>query len=75
MVQLSGMDIREIIRAGGGPTKLGQAVGLKHSSVIAWKRVPADHLAAVSQATGIPPHVLRPDLAEIFAASAPTEAA
>jgi DNA-binding transcriptional regulator YdaS (Cro superfamily) len=60
------MDIREIIRAGGGPTKLGKAIGLKHSSVIAWTRVPADHVRAVAAATGIAPRLLRPDLAELF---------
>lgn len=56
------MRIEEIIRAGGGPSMLGKAVGLRHSSVLSWVQVPPKHVAAVSAATGIPKHILRPDL-------------
>lgn len=56
------MDIRAIVRAGGGPLKLGKALGLKHSSVCCWTRVPAPHVRSVSKLTGIALHDLRPDL-------------
>jgi len=61
---LCGMDMKHVIASGGGLVKLARAVGLKHSSVWAWKRVPAEHAKAVEQATGIPRHELRPDLWE-----------
>lgn len=32
------------------------------------RRIPAENLKAVSEATGIPPHELRPDLAGLVAA-------
>ena len=69
------MDIKQIIRAGGGPSKLGAAVGRKHSSVIAWTRVPAEHAATVERVTGIPRHVLRPDLWDVPAGYAPASPA
>lgn len=69
------MEIREIIKAGGGPSKVGAAVGRAHSSVIAWTRVPAEHVRVVSRITGIPPHQLRPDLFDPPAAAAASEAA
>ena len=57
--------IDEAIRAAGGPTKLAKAVGVDHSTVIGWRRanrVPAERVRAVSVASGIPPHALRPDI-------------
>jgi len=56
------MEIKEIVRAAGGPSKLGAAIGLKHSSVVCWTRVPAIHARKVELVTGIPLHKLRPDL-------------
>lgn len=61
------MDINAIIAAGGGPSKLGAALGLKHSSVCDWRlggKVPARHVPKLSELTGIPRHRLRPDLWE-----------
>ena len=58
------MNMRDIIRAAGGASKLANAVGRHRASVLGWTRVPAEHAAAVSAATGIPRHVLRPDLWE-----------
>jgi hypothetical protein len=56
------MEMAEIIRRGGGIVKLGAAVGRHHATVWGWTRVPPQHVKAVSVATGIPPHQLRPDL-------------
>jgi DNA-binding transcriptional regulator YdaS (Cro superfamily) len=68
--------IDDAIKAAGGPTKLAKALGLDHSTIIGWRRagrVPAERVRAVSAATGIPPHELRPDLFDAPAAT--TEAA
>jgi DNA-binding transcriptional regulator YdaS (Cro superfamily) len=57
--------IAEAIAAAGGPTKLGRAVGVDHSTVLTWKRsgrIPANRVKGVAAASGIPPHKLRPDL-------------
>lgn len=74
------MDIREVIERAGGAKQLGLAIRRSRSTVLEWTRVPAEHVAAVEKATGIPRHELRPDLADIFkpapeSASAPAEAA
>lgn len=60
------MNIKDIIKAGGGVASLGRAIGRDHSTLLGWKQVPAKHVLAVSRATGIPPHELRPDLAKLF---------
>jgi DNA-binding transcriptional regulator YdaS (Cro superfamily) len=56
------MDISEIIRRGGGASKIAHAIGRHHTSILGWTRVPAEHARAVETLTGIPKHELRPDL-------------
>lgn len=48
----------------GGVTKLAKEIGIKHNGFYAWKEIPAKHVPAISKATGIPRHELRPDLYE-----------
>lgn len=50
---------------------LARACGVDKATVTRWsqKKIPADRLADVSRITGIPPHELRPDLADIFGPS------
>jgi DNA-binding transcriptional regulator YdaS (Cro superfamily) len=67
------MDMKEIIKAGNGPSKLASGLGLSHATVLCWKQVPPHHVPAVSALTGIPRHELRPDLWEA-PAGAPTPA-
>lgn len=65
MTYIHGMDISEVITAGGGVKALGAKLGIAHTSVIGWRqagRIPAERCLAVSQATGIPLHELRPDI-------------
>ena len=64
------MGIKDIIAKAGGAVALARALGIKHSSVCDWRQVPAERLPEVARLTGIPPHELRPDLAEIFKAPA-----
>lgn len=54
--------LRRAIDAAGGPTKLAKALGVTHSAVSHWTRVPAERVLAVAKASGIAPHLLRPDI-------------
>jgi DNA-binding transcriptional regulator YdaS (Cro superfamily) len=58
------MDIKDIIKVAGGPAALARALGCSHAAVCRWPRVPVARAADVEQITGIPRHVLRPDVWE-----------
>lgn len=65
MSHIAAMDIAEIIDKAGGVQALARALDLHHTSVIGWRqsgKVPAIRCQAVSAATGIPLHELRPDI-------------
>jgi len=59
-------DISKIIEALGGATKAAEKLGLASPSVVLnWRlrgSIPARYVIAVSDATGIEPHALRPDV-------------
>jgi len=59
--------LSQAIEAAGGVGALARAIGIAQPSVSSWSRVPADRVAAVESATGVPRTALRPDL---FAAMA-----
>lgn len=40
---------------------LARKLGLSPPAVYQWTRVPDDHILAISDLTGIPPHKIRPD--------------
>jgi DNA-binding transcriptional regulator YdaS (Cro superfamily) len=48
--------------AEGSVQMLADAIGCHRTTVVKWERVPADRVPAVSAATGVPRHKLRPDL-------------
>ena len=54
--------LAEAIRAVGGVSELARRIGIAQPSVSNWDRVPADRVAAVEAATGVPRAKLRPDL-------------
>ena len=57
----------EAIYIAGGVARLGEVLGVAHTSVVRWRksgRVPADRVLAVEAATGVARHRLRPDLFE-----------
>jgi hypothetical protein len=56
------MDMPEVIRRAGGLVKLAKAAGRHHATILGWTRVPPQHVRAVSAATGLSAHELRPDL-------------
>lgn len=46
----------------GRLTKLATAIGVTHSAILQWDKVPAERLGDVSRETGIPMHELRADI-------------
>lgn len=67
MAKLQGMDaVRDKVTS---LAWLARQIGVTRGAIAQWDDIPADRLADVSEATGIPPEVLRPDLAGIFAKS------
>lgn len=62
LCSLVSMDVRNIIRAAGGPSRIGKAIGKTHSAVCRWKKVPSVHVLTVASLSGISPHTIRPDV-------------
>jgi hypothetical protein len=53
----------QLIRAQRGlMARIARDLGLTRSAVVVWKRVPAEYLPQVEQSSGIPRHMLRPDI-------------
>lgn len=56
------MNIKDILKAGGGPSNLSKLIGIHHTAIIRWKAVPVNRLAVIEKITGIPREELRPDI-------------
>ena len=58
------MTLAQHIAQRGRLSALSRDLDVSPSTVLRWieRRVPAERVRAVSEATGIPPHELRPDL-------------
>ena len=58
--------LQRAIDIAGGQSALGRKVGKPQGTIWQWLngsgRVPAEYVLTVSEATGIPPHELRPDV-------------
>jgi DNA-binding transcriptional regulator YdaS (Cro superfamily) len=50
------------MKAAGSVSALARALGITHSAVSQWRKVPAERVIDVERATGIPREKLRPDL-------------
>lgn len=48
--------------AAGNQTRLAKAIGVSHQAITHWRRIPAELVIRVEQATGIPREQLRPDI-------------
>lgn len=46
----------------GGVVALSRELGIKHTAMYSWKRVPAERVADIERVTGISRHELRPDI-------------
>ncbi|WP_093820201.1 transcriptional regulator [Stenotrophomonas indicatrix] len=50
------------LKALGGPAHIGRVCGVSSQAVSQWKRVPAEYVLAIEEATGVSRHDLRPDV-------------
>ena len=56
-------DGMELIRAKRGMlAKVAHDLGITRAAVVKWEKVPAERLPEIEEITGIPRHVLRPDI-------------
>ena len=46
----------------GGAVALSRELGIKHSSLHSWRRVPAERVLDLERITGVSRHVIRPDV-------------
>jgi hypothetical protein len=61
------MSIDDVAKRAGGIGKLAEVAGIRWSTVCGWKRttrglIPTHHVRRISEALGIPLHLIRPDL-------------
>lgn len=57
------IDIQEAFdQSRGMRLKVAKALKITHGAVSQWKRVPAERVLDVEKITGIPRHMLRPDI-------------
>jgi DNA-binding transcriptional regulator YdaS (Cro superfamily) len=57
------IDIQEAFDTSRGMRlRVAKALKITHGAVSQWKRVPAERVLTVEKVTGIPRHILRPDL-------------
>lgn len=56
------IDVKKVIKLCGGALKLAEDLGMNFQPIYRWKRVPAERCLRVSELSGIPLYVLRPDV-------------
>lgn len=56
------MTVSDIIKRAGGPSAVARAVQRDHSTVVGWRRVPAEHARKVAELARLHPHEVRPDI-------------
>jgi DNA-binding transcriptional regulator YdaS (Cro superfamily) len=54
--------LKQAIEKAGGLRALARKLGLAHTSVLQWKKVPDHQIIAIERVTGVPREILRPDL-------------
>ena len=57
--------LEHIIQTAGGVRGLSRLLGISQPAISSWKRVPADRILQIEAVTGIPRHVIRPDLYDV----------
>jgi hypothetical protein len=55
-------DVMPALRERGLVIKLAEQLGIRRQAVDAWRIVPAERVVVVSKLSGIPKHVIRPDI-------------
>jgi len=61
--------LNQAILKSGNASTLARLLGVSRAAVSQWKRVPVNRITAVERVTGIPRHLLRPDLSPVVLAS------
>lgn len=56
------MEISDLIRKAGGPSRVARELKRHHTSVLGWTKVPAEHARAVAKLAAVHPCEVRPDL-------------
>lgn len=62
MTQTASAAKQRVVAAAGGAAELSRRLNITRSAVSQWTKIPAERVAEVEAATGIPPHEQRPDL-------------
>jgi len=63
------LPVSKIIDRAGGNTALARQLGIKSQSICKWRRlgsIPIERVPMVSDVTGIPRHIIRPDRPDLF---------
>jgi len=50
------------IRLAGGFSEVARSLGRTRQAVIQWERVPVEHVLHLERLSGVPRHLLRPDV-------------
>jgi hypothetical protein len=64
MHHIRGMKTQEIIAKAGGPNSVARELGISHTSVLRWKRVPPKYAKRVAALSGVPLHEIWPELCD-----------
>jgi DNA-binding transcriptional regulator YdaS (Cro superfamily) len=59
---LTGMDLLRSPACRGVRTLIARELGIEKGAISQWKVIPAERVPPISRITGIPRHLLRPDL-------------
>jgi len=54
--------VRRAIKAAGGMRALARKLGITHTAVYWWDKIPAERVVKVEEVTGVDRTLLRPDL-------------
>jgi len=54
--------LRKAIKAAGSAANLARKLRIERAAVAQWQKVPLGRVVAVERITGVPRHILRPDV-------------
>ncbi len=54
--------VKKAAKTSGGVVALARELGIKHTALYSWTRVPAERVLDIERITGVSRHDLRPDI-------------
>lgn len=54
--------VKKAAKSSGGVVALARELGIKHTALYSWTRVPAERVLDIERITGVSRHDLRPDI-------------